>query len=88
MTIPEILVVGCALVSAVFIWKTRAMPWRMRISLMIPRLFFAAIYFLPISSTDRISFVLGGLIAQFIIEVIVASISAHHRRRSIWQLNP
>jgi hypothetical protein len=84
MIIPSWIVAILGAVSVILLWQTRAMPWRLRLTLIVPRLYFVAIYTLPIE--DKIQYVRSGFIIMFIAEIIVSAISIWHRKKSIWTL--
>jgi len=59
----------------------RAMPWRLRLTLAIPHVFIAFIYFYPMANADRMPLLRGALIAAGLSITAVSLLSTWQRRR-------
>lgn len=60
--------VGLSILAVAFLTR---MPILARISLIVPRLFLFVIYALPMTNTDRLPLLRGGLLGLFICDLIV-----------------
>ena len=61
--------------------SVREMPWRLRLTLIIPHVFMALIYYIPMATADRVPLMRGAIIAAGLSISAVALLSAWQRRR-------